>query len=158
MAYKIRKYSSLEEALSYAIEQLGDDVIEKATEMSSSYIRKCSDADTPQRLPFHIALKIDAECIKQDKGSPLMIYYEHELENIIGEHQVEDPLTGILGQLSHNSNRIVERCIRAIDAKSPGGEKITVIELKGISEAIKKIEEKILKLKIKVQEHTKWKV
>ena len=29
------------------------------------------------------------------------------------------------------------------------------IELKGISEAIKKIEEKILKLKIKVKEHTK---
>ena len=73
----------------------------------------------------------------------------------IGEHQVEDPLTGLLGQLSHNSNRIVERCIRAIDDKSPGGEKITALELKGISEAIKKIEEKILKLKIKVQEHTK---
>ena len=155
MAYKIREYSSLEEALSYAIEQLGDEAIEKATEMSSSYIRKCSDADAQQRLPFHIALKIDAECIKQDKGSPLMIYYEHELEKVIDEHQVEDPLTGLLGQLSHNSNRIVERCIRAIDAKSPGGEKITAIELKGISEAIKKIEEKILKLKIKVQEHTK---
>ena len=52
MAYKIRKYSSLEEALSYVIEQLGDDAIEKATDMSSSYIRKCSDADTNQRLPF----------------------------------------------------------------------------------------------------------
>ena len=46
-----------------------------------------------------------------------MIYYEHELEKEIGEHQVEDPLTGLLGQLSHNSNRIVERCIRAIDEK-----------------------------------------
>ena len=80
MAYKIRKFSSLEEALSYAIEQLGDEALEKATEMSSSYIRKCSDEDSPQRLPFHIALKIDTECIKQDKGAPLMIYYEHELE------------------------------------------------------------------------------
>tara|TARA_B100001248_G_C27369112_1_gene450703 strand:+ start:781 stop:1248 length:468 start_codon:yes stop_codon:yes gene_type:complete len=154
LAYKIRKYSSLEEALSYVIEQLGDDAIEKATDMSSSYIRKCSDADTNQRLPFHVALKIDAECIRQDKGTPLMNYYENVLEKEISEHKVEDPLTGILGQLSHNSNRIVERCIKAIDVKSPGGEKITKTELKDISEAIKKIEEKILKLKIKVQEHT----
>ncbi len=154
MAYKIRKFSSLEEALSYAIEQLGDEAIAKATEKSSSYIRKCSDEDNQQRLPFHIALKIDLECIKQDKGAPLMIYYEHELEKEMNSHKIEDPLTGILGQLSHNSNRIVERCIKAIDEKSPGGEKITSTELKDISEAIKKIEEKILKLKVKVQEHT----
>ena len=154
MAYKIRKFSSLEEALSYAVEQLGDEALEKATEVSSSYIRKCSDEDSPQRLPFHIALKIDSECLKQDKGAPLMIYYEHALEKEMDSHKIEDPLTGILGQLSHNSNRIVERCIKAIDEKSPGGGKITPTELKDISEAIKKIEEKILKLKIKVQEHT----
>ena len=35
MAYKIRKFLSLEEALSYAIEQIGDEAIEKATEKSS---------------------------------------------------------------------------------------------------------------------------
>ena len=95
MAYKIRKFSSLEEALSYAIEQLGDEAIAKATEKSSSYIRKCSDEDNQQRLPFHIALKIDLECIKQDKGAPLMIYYEHELEKEMNSHKIEDPLTGI---------------------------------------------------------------
>jgi hypothetical protein len=41
-----------------------------------------------------------------------------------------------------------------LDENSPGGSKITQSELKEISYAIKKIEEKILNLKIKVQEHT----
>ena len=61
MAYKIRDFLSLEEALSYAIEQIGDDAIEKATGKSSSYIRKCSDPVTTQILPYQLAMKIDLE-------------------------------------------------------------------------------------------------
>jgi len=81
-------------------------------------------------------------------------FFEDHIEQNTSPEQIKDHLLGILGQLSHNSNRIVEKSIAALDENSPGGSKITQSELKEISYAIKKIEEKILKLKIKVQEHT----
>tara|TARA_E500000178_G_C16919159_1_gene706348 strand:+ start:583 stop:1050 length:468 start_codon:yes stop_codon:yes gene_type:complete len=154
MAYKIRPFNSLEEALSYAVEQLGDEKISLVTGKSASYIRKCSDPDSDQNLPFNLATKIDLECVINGKGTPLLNFFENHIEENTNPEQIKDHLLGILGQLSHNSNRIVEKSIAALDENSPGGSKITQSELKEISYAIKKIEEKILNLKIKVQEHT----
>jgi len=154
MAYKIRPFNSLEEALSYAVEQLGDEKISLVTGKSASYIRKCSDPDSDQNLTFNLATKIDLECAISGKGTPLLNFFEDHIEQNTSPEQIKDHLLGILGQLSHNSNRIVEKSIAALDENSPGGSKITQSELKEISYAIKKIEEKILKLKIKVQEHT----
>ena len=153
MVYKIREFGSLEESLSYAIEQLGDKKISDITHKSSSYIRKCSDPDNDQKLPLSLALIIDAECIKLGKGSPLLDFYQNYMETYSNELKVKDNLLGILGQLSHNSNRIVERCIGALDKNSPAGEKLSLTEQKDISYAIKKIEEKISKLKQKIKEH-----
>ena len=128
MAYKIRKFLSLEEALSYAIEQIGDEAIEKATEKSSSYIRKCSDPDSPQILPYQLAMKIDLECLKLNKGTPLFSFYEHQL--------------------------VMNMKDQAMNKFGPERDKISKTDLKKISEAIKQMEEKILKVKVKVEEHT----
>ena len=153
MVYKIREFGSLEESLAYAIEQLGDARISEITNKSSSYIRKCSDPDNDQKLPLYLALIIDAECLQMNKGSPLLDFYQNYLEIKSEDFKVKDNLLGILGQLSHNSNRIVERCISALDENSPAGEKLSLTEQKNISYAIKKIEEKITNLKKKIKDH-----
>tara|TARA_E500000178_G_scaffold355844_1_gene430105 strand:+ start:4514 stop:4981 length:468 start_codon:yes stop_codon:yes gene_type:complete len=153
MVYKIREFGSFEESLAYAIEQLGDARISEITNKSSSYIRKCSDPDNEQKLPLYLALIIDAECLQMNKGSPILDFYQNHLEIISEDFKVKDNLLGILGQLSHNSNRIVERCISALDKNSPAGEKLSLTEQKNISYAIKKIEEKITNLKKKIKDH-----
>ena len=153
MVYKIREFGSFEESLAYAIEQLGDVRISEITNKSSSYIRKCSDPDNEQKLPLYLALIIDAECLQMNKGSPILDFYQNHLEIISEDFKVKDNLLGILGQLSHNSNRIVERCISALDKNSPAGEKLSLTEQKNISYAIKKIGEKITNLKKKIKDH-----
>jgi len=154
MAYKIRKFLSLEESLSYAVEQLGDEAIQKSTGKSSSYIRKCSDPDAEQTLQFQDAIKIDMECLKLNKGTPIFEFYEHQLVIAMKEHHIEERLNDVVGQMSAKALLIVDRCIQAMNKFGPEGNKITQTDLKGISEAIKQMEEKILKVKIKVEEHT----
>jgi hypothetical protein len=153
MAYKIRDFLSLEEALSYAIEQLGDEAIEKATEKSSSYIRKCSDPDSPQILPYQLAIKIDLECLKLNKGTPLFSFYEHQLIRSMKDVHIEERLNDVVGQMSAKALLIVDRVIQAMNKFETNEGKITKTDLKGISEAIKQMEEKILKVKVKVEEH-----
>ncbi len=153
MAYKIRDFLSLEEALSYAIEQLGDEAIEKVTEKSSSYIRKCSDPDSPQILPYQLAMKIDLECLKQNKGTPLISFYEHQLIKSMKDVNIEERLNDVVGQMSAKALLIVDRCIQAMNKFDTNEGKISKTDLKGISEAIKQMEEKILKVKVKVKEH-----
>ena len=153
MAYKIRDFLSLEEALSYAIEQLGDEAIEKATEKSSSYIRKCSDPDSPQILPYQLAMKIDLECLKLNKGTPLFSFYQHQLIMSMKDVNIEERLNDVVGQMSAKALLIVDRVIQAINKFDTNEGKISKADLKEISEAIKQMEEKILKVKVKVEEH-----
>ena len=154
MAYKIRDFLSLEEALSYAIEQLGDEAIEKATEKSSSYIRKCSDPDSPQILPYQLAMKIDLECLKLNKGAPLFNFYQHQLIMSMKDVNIEERLNDVVGQMSAKALLIVDRVIQAMNKFDTNEGKISKADLKEISEAIKQMEEKILKVKVKVEEHT----
>ena len=153
MAYKIRDFLSLEEALSYAIEQLGDEAIEKATAKSSSYIRKCSDPDSPQILPYQLAMKIDLECLKLNKGTPLFSFYQHQLIMSMKDVNIEERLNDVVGQLSAKALLIVDRVIQAMNKFDTNEGKISKADLKEISEAIKQMEEKILKVKVKVEEH-----
>ena len=153
MAYKIRKFLSLEEALSYAIEQLGDEKIANTTGKSSSYIRKCSDPDSPQILPFQLAMKIDLECLKLNKGSPLFSFYEHQLVMSMKDVNIEERLNDVVGQMSAKALLIVDRVIQAMNKFDTNEGKISKTDLKGISEAIKQMEEKILKVKVKVEEY-----
>ena len=153
MACKIRDFLSLEEALSYAIEQLGDEAIEKATEKSSSYIRKCSDPDSPQILPYQLAMKIDLECLKLNKGTPLFSFYQHQLIMSMKDVNIEERLNDVVGQMSAKALLIVDRVIQAMNKFDTNEGKISKADLKEISEAIKQMEEKILKVKVKVEEH-----
>ena len=153
MAYKIRDFLSLEEALSYAIEQLGDEAIEKATAKSSSYIRKCSDPDSPQILPYQLAMKIDLECLKLNKGTPLFSFYQHQLIMSMKDVNIEERSNDVVGQMSAKALLIVDRVIQAMNKFDTNEGKISKADLKEISEAIKQMEEKILKVKVKVEEH-----
>jgi hypothetical protein len=153
LAYKPRKFLSLEEALSYAVEQVGDEVIHQATGKSASYIRKCSDPDTDQTLQFQDAVKIDLECLKLNIGTPLIEFYEDHLVMASQDHHVEERLNDVVGQLSAKALLIVDRVIQAMNKFQTNDNKISKADLKGISEAIKEIEEKILRLKIKTKEH-----
>ena len=68
-------------------------------------------------------------------------------------HHVEERLNDVVGQLSAKALLIVDRVIQAMNKFQTNDNKISKADLKGISEAIKEIEEKILRLKIKTKEH-----
>jgi CRISPR/Cas system CMR subunit Cmr6 (Cas7 group RAMP superfamily) len=69
------------------------------------------------------------------------------------DHHVEERLNDVVGQLSAKALLIVDRVIQAMNKFQTNNNKITRTDLKGISEAIKEMEEKILRLKIKTKEH-----
>ena len=66
---------------------------------------------------------------------------------------IEERLNDVVGQMSAKFLLIVDRCIQAMNKFDLMDNKISKADLKGISEAIKQMEEKILKVKVKVEEH-----
>ena len=98
-------------------------------------------------------MKIDLECLKL-MGTPLFGFYEHQLVMNMKDHNIEERLNDVVGQMSAKALLIVDRCIQAMNKFGPERDKISKTDLKKISEAIKQMEEKILKVKVKVEEHT----
>ena len=98
-------------------------------------------------------MKIDLECLKLNKGTPLFSFYQHQLIMSMKDVNIEERLNDVVGQMSAKALLIVDRVIQAMNKFETNEGKISKADLKEISEAIKQMEEKILKVKVKVEEH-----
>ena len=149
---KIRKLASIENGLTEVIKILTEDEIEEAIGKGVSYLRKCSDPDQPNQIDHNESLKLDLACIKKNKSPPLLNCHEHKISQDLEGIKVSEnnDLDDVLIRFTILHGKLIEAIELAQDPNSDQGEKISELEKKDIFESIKKIEDKIMKLKISI--------
>ena len=153
---KIRKIASIERGLEEIVQSLTEEEIKQAINKGSSYVRKCSDPqpdnDGVKRNIFHAdSVKLDLKCIEKGISPPLLTAHQFIIDQAKSEHKTNlGEVNKMLVKFSILEGELNKVVIEATDPKSPDGEKITAIEKKKVFEAIKKIEDKILKIKLTI--------
>jgi hypothetical protein len=149
---KIRKSASIENGLMEVIKILTDEQIKAAIGKGSSYVRKCSNPDLQQEIDHNDSFKLDKACIANGKAPPLLAAHEYmviqEFDNK-GNSQNND-INEMLVKSTVLHGKLTELVLHAKDPKSEKGVDISVIEKRDIMEAITDLENKILKIKLTV--------
>ena len=151
---KIRKLASIENGIMEVLKILSEEEIQEAIDKGSSYLRKCSNPDLPQQLDHNDSVKLDIKCIQKGKGHPLFDSHEYiiinELENT-ETHKAND-IDDLLVKSNILHGKLSEAVKLAEDTKSELGKEISKLEKKEIMEAIRNLENKILKIKLTVDQ------
>ena len=153
---KIRKIASIERGLEEVVQSLTEEEIKQAINKGSSYVRKCSDpnpdSDGVKRNIDHIdSVKLDIKCIQKGISPPLLTAHQFMVDQEKSENRSNfGEVNQMLVKFSILEGELNKVVIEATDPKSPDGEKITAIEKKKVFEAIKNIEDKILKIKLAI--------
>ena len=149
---KIRKTASIENGLMEVVQILSEDEIQAAIGKGASYVRKCSDPQQQQEIDHNDSFKLDKACIAKGKAPPLLTSHEymiaHELENINIDGSKD--LSQILVRSTILHGKLTELVHNAQDPKSDKGIEISVLEKRDIFEAIGDLEDKILKIKMTI--------
>ena len=151
----IRKAASIENGIMQVLKILTDDEIFEAIGKTSSYLRKCSNPNDPDRhIDHHDSIKLDIACIKKGKAPPLLRSHEYIIANVadnLESHKLND-IDAMLVKSTILHGKLFEVVKQAEDPKSDKGKEISKIEKKEIMEAIKNLEDKIMKIKITVDQ------
>ena len=148
---KIRKAASLENGLADVIKILSEDEIEATIGKSVSFLRKCSDPDQPQQIDHKDSFKLDAACIAKNKAPPMLGAHRFMISQIFDnkKHQ-ENDVDDMLVKFTILHGRLNEVINNAHDEQGDDGKEISELEKKEIFEALKKLEDKILKIKLTI--------
>ena len=153
---KIRKIASIERGLEEVVQSLTEEEIKQAINKGSSYVRKCSDPnpdnDGIKRNIDHIdSVKLDIKCIQKGISPPLLSAHQLMIDQEKSKNQSNfGEVNQMLVKFSILEGELNKVVIEATDPKSPDGEKITAVQKKKVFEAIKNIEDKILKIKLAI--------
>ena len=149
---KIRKIASIENGIMQVLKILSEEEIKDAIGKTSSYLRKCSNPDLQQQIDHNDSIKLDLACIKKGKTPPLYTTHEYivvnEFENT-NVHESND-IDELLVKSTILHGKLTEVVKLAEDEKSDAGKEISKLEKKEIMEAIKNLENKILKIKLTI--------
>lgn len=154
---KIRKLASIEKGLEEITRILTEEEIKKAINKGGSYIRKCSDPDPDsdgiKRNIDHVdSIELDKACVKKGFAPPLLTSHQYIIDQQkteLDSNELND-VSRMLVKFSILEGDLNKFIIDATDPLGPGGEKMTQTEKKKIFESIKKIEDKILKIKLSI--------
>ena len=153
---KIRKIASIERGLEEVVQSLTEEEIKQAINKGVSYVRKCSDPhednDGVKRNIDHIdSVKLDIKCIQKGISPPLLSAHQLMIDQEKSKNRSNfGEVNQMLVKFSILEGELNKVVIEATDPKSPDGEKITALEKKKVFEAIKNIEDKILKIKLAI--------
>jgi len=151
---KIRKTASIENGIMQVLKILKEDEIQETIGKSSSYLRKCSDPNQQQQIDHNDSIKLDIACIKKGKAPPLFIAHEYivinESDNLDSHKQNDIDEMLVKSTILHG--KLTEVVKQAEDPKSDKGIEISKLEKKEIMEAVKNLEDKIMKIKITVDQ------
>ena len=153
---KIRKIASIERGLEEVVQSLTEEEIKQAINKGSSYVRKCSDPNPDnegvKRNIDHVdSVKLDIKCIQKGISPPLLSAHQLMIDQEKSKNRSNfGEVNQMLVKFSILEGELNKVVIEATDPKSPDGEKITALEKKKVFEAIKNIEDKILKIKLAI--------
>ena len=153
---KLRKIASIERGLEEIVQSLTEEEIKQAINKGASYVRKCSDPqpdnDGIKRNIDHVdSIKLDIKCIEKGISPPLLTAHQFIIDQAKSEHKTNlGEVNEMLVKFSILEGELNKVVIQATDPASPGGQKIDDLEKKKVFEAIKNIEDKILKIKLAI--------
>tara|TARA_B100001741_G_C16479446_1_gene564079 strand:- start:227 stop:694 length:468 start_codon:yes stop_codon:yes gene_type:complete len=151
----IRKTASIENGIMRVLKILNDEEILAAIGKTSSYLRKCSNPNDPDRhIDHNDSVRLDLACIKKGKAPPLLRAHEYIVANVadnLESHKLND-IDEMLVKSTILHGKLTEVVKLAEDPKSDEGKEISKLEKKKIIEAIKNLEDKIMKIKITVDQ------
>ena len=151
---KIRKTASIENGIMQILKILNEEEIQEAIGKGSSYLRKCSNPDLQQQIDHNDSIKLDIACIKKGKAPHLCLAHEYIIANVsdnLDSHKLND-IDEMLVKSTILHGKLTEVVKLAEDPKSDKGIEISKLEKKEIMEAIKNLEDKIMKIKITVDQ------
>ena len=149
---KIRKNASIENGLMKVLKILTDKEIQDTIGKTSSYLRKCSNPDLPQQIDHNDSFKLDEFCIKKGKAPPLFTAYEHMIAEILDSNpDIENKdINEMLVKSTILHGKLTELVKDSKDPESDKGTEISAIEKKEIDQAITELENKILRIRLKI--------
>ena len=151
---KIRKIASVENGLMEVLKIITEEEIKQAIDKGSSYIRKCSNPDLPQQIDHNDSIKLDKACIKKGKGHPLLSSHEYMVIQETEKHKAnqDNDIDEMLVKSTILHGRLSEVIKGAEDTSSDRGSEISPLEKKDIMKSIKELEDKILKIKLTIDQ------
>jgi len=149
---KIRKSASIENGLMEVVKILTEEEIQAAIGKGASYVRKCSNPDLPQEIDHNDSFKLDKACIEKGKAPPLLTTHEYMIAQLLEKvDSIESKdLSQILIRSTILHGKLTELIHQAQNPNSDKGKEISVLEKKDIFEAITDLENKILKIKLTI--------
>ena len=151
---KIRKTASIESGIMEILKILNEDDIQAAIGKGSSYLRKCSNPDLPQQLDHNDSIKLDLKCIEKGSSPRLLLAHEYIIANKFEKsdaHKSND-IDEMLVKSTILHGKLTELVKLAEDPTGEKGKEISKLEKKEIMEAIKNLENKILKIKLTIDQ------
>ena len=151
---KIRKTASIENGIMQVLKILSEKEIQDAIGKSSSYLRKCSDPAQQQQLDHNDSVKLDIACIKKGKAPHLCLAHEYIIANTSENLELhkQNDIDAMLVKSTILHGKLFEVVKEAENPMSEKGSEISNLEKKEIMEAIKNLEDKIMKIKITVDQ------
>tara|TARA_B100002003_G_scaffold18566_1_gene15331 strand:- start:70 stop:642 length:573 start_codon:yes stop_codon:yes gene_type:complete len=147
---KIRKFASVEQALSYILKELDGDEILQATSKSVDYFRKCSDEDSREQINQKDAIELDIASARKGHGFPILNAHTALVENAVKSSDNVENIASVLIGIGGRLGDLMDEAKKAIDPDGHGGSSITAIEKEKIDKAIKEVEANIVNLKLSV--------
>ncbi len=145
---KAREFGTIEQALLYAVQQLEDDEIQRATKRKREDIVRFSDPSKPDRNITHLdSINLDIEMMKKNKGHPLLSVHQAIMDKALHGHNQNASITQSLLHMGERLGHLMGVTEKAMDPGGPGGSSISINEKEEIYRAIAEVEEKIASLK-----------
>ena len=148
---KIRDLASLEKGLDNILEHLNEEEIKKATGKSRNYISKCSNPDADEEgrkwdIKHMESVELDKICLEKKIAPPMLNAHRYILDAIKTKHQTpQGDVNRMMVKLSILDGKLKDEILKALEDN-----KLTKIEKDKINDAIKAIEDKILKIKLAI--------
>ena len=158
---KLRKIASIERGIEVIHQSVSEKEIKDTIGKGASYLRKCSDPDRDEwgkdsegvkRNIDHIeSIKLDEKCVEKGLSPPLLSAHQFIIDQKKTDNNLDSfDINQLLVKFSILEGELNKVYLESTDPNSPDGEKITGLEQKKIAEAIKELEDKILKIKLAV--------
>ena len=155
MGSKIRKIASIEKGLEDVLKALNEKEIFDAIGKKKDYVAKCSDPEPADGIKRNIdhyqTVALDKACIKKGVSPPMLTAHDFMIQEEKAKNQANlTDINRLLVKFTILDGDLKKEINKAQDPKGLAGEKITKVEKKKIFDAIKAIEDKILKIKFAI--------
>ena len=145
---QVREFLSIEQALSFALEQLTEnEILENTRREKVNFIRYANPKEGDRNISHLDSINIDVALMKKNKGHPLLDVHQAIMDKAMeGSNQKPDISSSLL-KMGDRLGKLMGVTEAALDINSPGGSSISKAEKEEIYKAIAEVEEKIAALK-----------